>query len=141
MISEAVAANQILWCVAQTFGNTSPNKSNKSVTKNTLIKKTGQKVKCNPVIHPSIKILEIKMMPMFTKLLLISIDANKVFGCSSKLTIRRYAGCFFVRNIFMSLNVREKKAISDPANKKDNIKRITTINISTVVAAGVIAKR
>jgi hypothetical protein len=40
----------------------------------------------------------------------------------------------------MSLNVREKKAISEPASKKDNIKRITTRNMSTVVAAGVIAR-
>ena len=80
-------------------------------------------------------------MPIFTKLLLISMDANKVFGCSSKLTIRRYAGCFFVRNMFMSLKVREKKAISAPASKKDKIKRIITINISTVVAAGVIIAR
>ena len=46
-----------------------------------------------------------------------------------------------MRNIFMSLKVREKKAISEPASKKDNMKSITTINISTVVAAGVIAKR
>jgi hypothetical protein len=37
--------------------------------------------------------------------------------------------------------VREKKAISDPASKKDNMKRIMTKNISIVVAAGVIAKR
>ena len=101
----------------------------------------GQKVKCNPPIQPSIKILEIKIIPMFTKLLLMSIDASKVFGCSSKLTMRRYAGCFFVRSMFISLNVREKKAISEPASKKDRMKSITTINISTVVAAGVIAKR
>ena len=101
----------------------------------------GQKVRLNPAIQLSIKILEINMIPIFTKLLLMSMDASKIFGCSSKLTMRRYAGCFFVRNIFISLNVREKKAISDPANKKDKIKRITTINISTVVAAGVIVAR
>jgi hypothetical protein len=41
----------------------------------------------------------------------------------------------------MSLNVREKKAISDPASKKDNIKSSTTKKISTVAAAGVIAKK
>ena len=101
----------------------------------------GQKVRFNPAIQLSIKILDIKTIPMFTKLLLISMDASKVFGCSSKLTIRRYAGCFFVRSIFMSLNVREKKAISEPASKKDKMKRIITINISTVVAAGVIIAR
>jgi len=41
----------------------------------------------------------------------------------------------------MSLNVREKKAISAPASKKDKTKRMRTIIISTVVAAGVIIAR
>ena len=81
------------------------------------------------------------MIPIFTKLLPISIAASKVFGSSNKLTIRRYAGCFFVRSIFISLYVSEKKAISDPASKKDSMKSITTKNISTVVAAGVIARK
>jgi len=43
--------------------------------------------------------------------------------------------------MFMSLNVREKKAISAPASKNDKIKSTKTINISTVVAAGVIIAR
>ena len=68
-------------------------------------------------------------------------EASKVFGCSSKLTMRRYEGCLFVRNKLISLKVREKKAISAPASKKDNIKSISTENISIVVAAGVNAKR
>ena len=44
-------------------------------------------------------------------------------------------------SILISLKVREKKAISAPASKKDNIKSISTENISIVVAAGVNAKR
>jgi hypothetical protein len=55
--------------------------------------------------------------------------------------MRRYDGCFFVRSILISLWVREKKAISDPASRKDNIKSRTTRKISTVAAAGVIAKK
>jgi hypothetical protein len=39
------------------------------------------------------------------------------------------------------LKVREKKAISDPASKKDSIKSSTTKKMSTVAAAGVIAKK
>jgi hypothetical protein len=39
------------------------------------------------------------------------------------------------------LYVREKKAISDPASKKDNMKSIMTRNIRIVVAAGVIARK
>lgn len=70
----------------------------------------------------------------------MSMEANKILGWSNKLTIRLYAGRFFVRSILISLNVREKKAISDPASKKDNMKRMTTKKISMVVAAGVIAK-
>lgn len=100
----------------------------------------GQKDKCKLAIQLSIKILEIKMIPIFTKLLLINIDASKVLGWSNKLIIRRYAGCFFVLSILISLNVREKKAISDPANRKDKIKSMNTKKISTLAAAGVIAK-
>jgi len=43
--------------------------------------------------------------------------------------------------MFISFWVNEKKAISEPAIKKESMKSITTINISMVVAAGVIAKR
>jgi hypothetical protein len=41
----------------------------------------------------------------------------------------------------MSLKVREKNATSDPASKKEMIKRKIIINTSTVVAAGVIASK
>ena len=71
----------------------------------------------------------------------MSIEASNIFGWSSKLTMRRYAGCFFVLSILISLKVREKKAISDPASKKDSIKSSTTKKMSTVAAAGVIAKK
>jgi hypothetical protein len=127
--------------VAQTLGNTSPNNSNKKVTVPTLIKKMGQKVRWYPLIQLSMSMLDIKMMPILTKLLLISMEANNVFGWSSRVTIRLYAGCFLVRSRLMSLKVSEKNAISDPASKNDSIKRMTTKNMSTVIAAGAIAKR
>jgi hypothetical protein len=40
----------------------------------------------------------------------------------------------------MSFKVREKKATSDPASRKDNKKRTNKIKIRIVVAAGVINK-
>jgi hypothetical protein len=43
--------------------------------------------------------------------------------------------------MFKSFKVSEKKAISEPASKKDNKKRITTKKIRIVVAAVVIARR
>jgi hypothetical protein len=39
------------------------------------------------------------------------------------------------------LKVSEKKATSEPASKKEMEKSITTINISTTVAAGAIANK
>ena len=41
----------------------------------------------------------------------------------------------------MSLNVKEKKATSAPANKNDKVKSMITRKISAPVAAGVIAKK
>ena len=41
----------------------------------------------------------------------------------------------------MSLKVSEKKAISDPASKKDRIKSMKTKKINMLVAAGVIANK
>jgi hypothetical protein len=43
--------------------------------------------------------------------------------------------------MLISLKVRENNAISDPASRKDSIKRMIIKNISIVVAAGVIARR
>lgn len=84
---------------------------------------------------PSSNKLEIKMMPMFTKLLAIIIDANKVFGCSSRLTILLNEGCFLVFKILTSFGLREKKATSLPESKKDNKKSTKTATIKIVVAA------
>ena len=81
------------------------------------------------------------MIPMFTKLLVISKQANSVLGCSSRLTMRRYAGCCFVLSMLMSLSVREKKATSEPANRKATTKRKNIITISTALAARVIANK
>lgn len=84
---------------------------------------------------PSSNKLEIKMMPMFTKLLAISIEASKVFGCSSKLTILLKEGCFLVFKILTSFGLSEKKATSLPESKKDKRKRTKTVTIKIVVAA------
>lgn len=76
---------------------------------------------------------------MFTKLLAISMDASKVFGVSSSVTIRLKEGCCRVLSILISLSVREKKAISEPATKKEIKKSIMMVKRRIVVAAGVIA--
>ena len=81
------------------------------------------------------------MMPMFTKLLVMSMAASNVFGCSSKVTMRRSAGCCFVLSTLMSLEVSEKKATSLPATRNEMISRMNMMNMRMVVAAGVIAKR
>lgn len=79
-------------------------------------------------------------MPMFTKLLAISMEASRVLGASSKVTILLKEGCCLVLSILISLSVSEKKAISEPATKKEIKKRIITVKRSMVVAAGVIAR-
>ena len=140
-IRDAVAANHTLWWVAHTFGNTSPKSNNKNVTAPTLMRNSAQKLRWKLPIQSSSKILEIRMMPMFTKLLVISIAASKVFGCSSKLTMRRYEGCCFVLRTLISFKVSEKKATSEPAIRKDKLKSITTRKRSTPVAAGVITRK
>ena len=84
---------------------------------------------------PSNNKLEIKMMPMFTKLLAISIDASNVFGCSNRLTILLNEGCFLVFKILTSFGLREKKATSLPESKNDNKKSTKTATIKIVVAA------
>lgn len=80
------------------------------------------------------------MIPMFTKQLEISMDASNVLGVSRRFTILLYAGCCLVLSILISLSVREKKATSEPANKKDSRNSTNNVNTKTVVAAGVMAK-
>lgn len=84
---------------------------------------------------------EMRMIPIFMKLLAISMDASNVFGCSNSATIRLNDGCFRVFNTLISFDVSEKKATSLPEIKKENMNRIKSVNISTVVAAGVIASK
>lgn len=84
---------------------------------------------------PSSSKLEIIMIPMFTKLLAINIEANNVLGCSSKLTILLKEGCFLVFKILTSLELSEKNATSLPESKKDNRKSTKTATIKIVVAA------
>ena len=100
-----------------------------------------QKSKLKPVSQLSIRIFEIKMMPIFTKLFVMSIAASNVFGCSSNVTIRLKEGCCLVFKTLISFNVKEKNATSLPATRKEMIKRMKMIKIRMVVAAGVIAKK
>ena len=81
------------------------------------------------------------MIPIFTKLLAMSIEASKIFGCSSRLTIRLKDGCCLVFKTLMSFDVSEKKATSLPARKKDNTNRMMMEKIRIVVAAVVIARK
>ncbi len=80
-------------------------------------------------------------MPIFTKLLAISIDASNVLGSSSKFTMRRKEGWRLVFSTLISFDVSEKNATSLPARKKERMKRIMMVKISMVVAAVVIAKK
>ena len=77
------------------------------------------------------------MMPMFTKLFAINMEASNVLGVSSRLTILLYEGCCLVLSILISFRVNEKKATSDPASKNDIKKSIMTTKKSIVIAAGV----
>lgn len=84
---------------------------------------------------------EIRMMPMFTKLLAISMEPNRILGSSRSATIRLNAGCCLVRSIFISLYVSEKNATSDPEIKKEMVNSKIAIKIRTAEAAGVIKSR
>ena len=84
--------------------------------------------------------MEIKMIPMFTKLLTISSEAIKALGFFSNVTILLYEGCWRVLSILISFNVNEKNAISDPEKRKDKTKSTNNIKKSMVVVdAGVMA--
>ena len=80
-------------------------------------------------------------MPIFTKLLVIKIAANKILGCSNKLTIRLKEGCFLVFKILISFDVNEKKATSLPARKKEIKYNTIMATTSTVVSAVDIDKK
>ena len=80
-------------------------------------------------------------MPIFTKLFVMSMAASNVFGCSSNVTMRLKEGCCLVLRTLMSFSVKEKKATSLPATRKEMMNRMKIIKISMVVAAGVIAKK
>src|SRR5579871_2114120 len=88
----------------------------------------------------SIKKFDRIMMAILTKVLAISNDPNKIFGSSSKFTIRFHDASCFVFKILMSLCVSEKKATSEPATTKDIINKKRIITARIVVACGLIAK-
>jgi hypothetical protein len=118
------------------LGNTSAKSKIKNETKTTLmIKLTSNESDRKSLKIPSSNKLEIIMIPMFTKLLAINIDANRVLGCSNKLTILLNEGCFLVFKILTSLELSEKNATSLPESKKDKRKSTKTATIKIVVAA------
>jgi hypothetical protein len=80
------------------------------------------------------------MIPIFTKLFAISMDARRVFGVSSRVTILLKEGCCLVFSILRSLIVSEKKATSEPATKKEIKNRMIIVKRSMVVCAGEIAR-
>ena len=80
-------------------------------------------------------------MPRFTRLLVMSMDARKVLGCSKSVTIRLKEGCWRVLKTFISFWLREKKATSLPAIKKESINKIMAVKINTPVTAGIICKK
>ena len=81
------------------------------------------------------------MIPIFAKLLVMSIEARSVFGDSSNVMILRYDGCFLVLSMLMSLYVSEKNATSDPATRKEITNRTRIEKIRIVVAPGVIKRK
>jgi hypothetical protein len=80
-----------------------------------------------------------RMMPILMKLLAISMEANRIFGCSSRFTILLKEGCFFVLSTLMSLLLSEKKATSLPAIKKESTNNTSNAKRSMVVAAELMA--
>ena len=81
------------------------------------------------------------MMAILIMLLAISMEASKVFGSSSRDTIRFQETSCLVLRILMSLNVREKKATSEPERTNDRISRKSTMIARIVVAWGLITSR
>src|SRR6202166_4111761 len=74
------------------------------------------------------------MIPMLTKLLAITKEADKVLGSSSRLTILFHGLSCFVLRILMSFPVNEKNAILDPETIKDITSRNKIRTTKMVVA-------
>jgi hypothetical protein len=74
------------------------------------------------------------MMPMFTKLLAISIVAESVLGFSNNCTTLLNEGFFLFFKMFMSLLDNEKNATSLPEIIKENKNKINTVMSKIVVA-------
>jgi hypothetical protein len=75
---------------------------------------------------------------MFTKQLEIIREAISTFGFSKRDTILLYEGCWRVLSMLMSFSVNEKKAISEPENRKDKTKSTNNIKTRIEVPAGVL---
>ena len=123
------------------MGSTSPNSTIKNVTVNTLTRKPTHVTRLKLSSRLFIRMFEMRMMPIVTKLLAMSIEPSRIFGSSSKATILLKAGCCFVRNILISLYVREKNATSEPEIRKEIVKSNTAIKMSTAEAAGVMRSK
>ena len=77
-----------------------------------------------------------RMAPRFTNTLAISMDACNILGCSSKCTMRRKDGCCLVLSRLRSFDVRENKATSLPAIKKESRNNKNAIMTKITVAVG-----
>jgi hypothetical protein len=74
------------------------------------------------------------MMPIFTKLLAISIVAESVLEFSNNKTTLLNEGIFLLFKMFMSLFVNEKNATSLPEIIKENKNKTKTVSSKIVVA-------
>ena len=81
------------------------------------------------------------MMPIFTKLLAISIVAESVLEFSNNKTTLLNEGIFLLFKMFMSLLDNEKNATSLPEIIKENRNKINTVKSKMIVAACEILKK
>ena len=81
------------------------------------------------------------MMPIFTKLLAISIVAESVLGSSNNCTTLLNEGFFRFFKILMSLFDNEKNATSLPEIINENRNKINTVMSKMVVAVCEILKK
>lgn len=80
-------------------------------------------------------------MAILMMLFAISMEASRVFGSSSRDTMRFQETSCLVLRILISLEVKEKKATSEPERAKDRISRKSSTITRIVVAWGLITSR
>lgn len=89
---------------------------------------------------PVIKV-ERMITAMLTILLVISMVASKLFGCSIRSMIFRDFGLFSSRSSSRSDGFREKKAISDPDTRADNTSKASITNMAMAASALKVLKK